>query len=78
MAFKLIKLLGTLTIGMMLAPKKRVDLRQDFLELIKKYKPQLQKIVNNIEIAWEKTQGIESDEVSADIELKMLRLRLIF
>ncbi len=32
-------------------------------------------MVNKIEIVWEKSQGIESDEVSADIELHIKNVK---
>ncbi|WP_253301337.1 hypothetical protein [Spiroplasma endosymbiont of Phyllotreta cruciferae] len=71
MAFKFVKTLAIMVTGMLIAPKKGSELRQDFINLVKKYNPQLKKMVNKIEIVWEKSQGIESDEVAADIELRI-------
>ncbi|AGM26490.1 hypothetical protein SSYRP_v1c09010 [Spiroplasma syrphidicola EA-1] len=75
MAFKLVKTAVIMVAGMLIAPKKGSELRQDFVNLIKKYNPQLKEMVNKIEIVWEKSQGIESDEVAADIELKIKNVR---
>ncbi|APE75610.1 hypothetical protein [Spiroplasma citri] len=75
MAFKFVKTLAVMVVGMLIAPKKGSELRQDFINLVKKYNPQLKKMVNKIEIVWEKSQGIESDEVAADIELHIKNVK---
>lgn len=75
MAIKLIKTTAILIAGMLIAPKKGSELRADFVNLVKKYSPQLKEMVNKIEIVWEKSQGIESDEVAADIELKIKNIK---
>ncbi|WP_425379815.1 hypothetical protein [Spiroplasma endosymbiont of Stenodema calcarata] len=75
MAFKFIKTLTIMVAGMLIAPKKGSELREDFINLVKKYNPQLKKMVNNIEVVWEKSQGIESDEVAADIELRIKNVK---
>ena len=55
--------------------KKGSYLREDFVNLVKKYNPQLKEIVNETEIVWEKSQGFESDEVTADLELKIRNIK---
>ena len=69
--FKLIKLTGWFFLGMMLAPKRGVEIRADFVNYLKKYRPQIKKFIATIEEAWEQSQGNESDEVIANIELKL-------
>ncbi|WP_338971610.1 hypothetical protein [Spiroplasma endosymbiont of Panorpa germanica] len=74
--FKLVKIAGWMTIGMMLAPKKGVELRADFIKSLKKYRPQIKKLIITLEEVWEKSQGQESDEVVANIEMQLDSLRL--
>lgn len=73
--FKLLKLTGFVVLGMMLAPKKGVEIRADFVDYIKKYRPQIKKFVAAIDEAWEKSQGNESDEVIASVEMKLDKVR---
>jgi hypothetical protein len=44
---------------------------ENFVNLVKKYNPQLKELVNKTEIVWEKSHGIKSDKVTADTELKI-------
>ncbi|AXK51387.1 hypothetical protein [Spiroplasma alleghenense] len=74
--FKLIKIAGWVTLGMMLAPKKGVELRADFMKSLKKYRPQIKKLIITLEEVWEKSQGQESDEVVANIEMQLDSVRL--
>ncbi|QGS52309.1 hypothetical protein [Spiroplasma tabanidicola] len=73
--FKLAKIFGFAFIGMMLAPKKGIELRADFVDYIKKYRPQIKKFISALDEAWEKTQGNESDEVIASIEMKLDKVK---
>ena len=73
--FKLLKLTGFVVLGMMLAPKKGVEIRADFVDYIKKYRPQIKKFVAAIDEAWEKSHGNESDEVIASVEMKLDKVR---
>ncbi|WP_025251234.1 hypothetical protein [Spiroplasma sabaudiense] len=73
--FKLIKVAGIFTLGMMLAPKKGIELRADFMQSLKKYRPQLKRLIITLEEAWEKSQGQESDEVVANIEMQLDSVR---
>ncbi|WP_339020639.1 hypothetical protein [Spiroplasma endosymbiont of Atherix ibis] len=73
--FKLLKLASWVFLGMMLAPKKGVEIRADFVDYLKKYRPQLKKLIAKIEETWEKSQGNESDEVIANIEMKLSNIR---
>ncbi|AHF58208.1 YtxH domain-containing protein [Spiroplasma eriocheiris] len=75
MAFKLLKTVAIMVAGMLIAPKKGSELRADFVKMVKKYNPQLKEMVNKIEIVWEKSQGIESDEIAADIEVKIKNVK---
>lgn len=43
MAFKFVKTLAIMVAGMLIAPKKGSKLRQDFINLVKKYNAQLKK-----------------------------------
>ena len=75
MAFKLLKTVAIMVVGMLIAPKKGSELRADFVKMVKKYNPQLKEMVNKIEIVWEKSQGIESDEIATDIEVKIKNVK---
>ena len=55
--------------------KKGSYLCDDFVNLVKKYNPQLKELINKNEIVWEKYQGFESDEVTADLELKIRNIK---
>ncbi|AOG60756.1 hypothetical protein SHELI_v1c08070 [Spiroplasma helicoides] len=72
---KLFKLAGWMMLGMMLAPKKGIELRVDFVDYIKKYRPQIKRFIAAIDEAWEKSQGNESDEVVASIEMKLDKVK---
>ncbi|AHI53230.1 hypothetical protein [Spiroplasma culicicola] len=69
--FKMVKLAGWVLLGMMLAPKKGIEIRADFVDYLKKYRPQIKKFISTIDEVWEKSQGNESDEVIASIEMKL-------
>ncbi|ARU91167.1 hypothetical protein SCLARK_00448 [Spiroplasma clarkii] len=73
--FKLLKFTGFIVLGMMLAPKKGIEIRVDFVDYIKKYRPQIKKFIAAIDEAWELSQGNESDEVVANVEMKLDRVR---
>ncbi|AUM62942.1 hypothetical protein [Spiroplasma monobiae] len=73
--FKLLKLASWVFLGMMLAPKKGVEIRSDFVDYLKKYRPQIKKLISTIEETWEKSQDNESDEVVANIEMKLSNIR---
>ncbi|ASP27923.1 hypothetical protein SCORR_v1c01480 [Spiroplasma corruscae] len=73
--FKLLKLSTWMFLGMMLAPKRGVEIRKDFIEYLKKYRPQIKKFISALEDTWEKSQGEENDEVIANIEMKLSNLR---
>ncbi|AHF61420.1 hypothetical protein P344_06235 [Spiroplasma mirum ATCC 29335] len=75
MAFKLLKTVAIMVVGMLIAPKKGSELRADFVKMVKKYNPQLKDMVNKIEIVWEKSQGIESDEIATNIEVKIKNVK---
>ncbi|QBQ08074.1 hypothetical protein SGLAD_v1c08750 [Spiroplasma gladiatoris] len=73
--FRLAKFIGFAFIGMLLAPKKGIELRIDFVNYLKKYRPQIKKFISALDEAWEKTQSNESDEVVASIEMKLDKLK---
>ncbi|WP_339030225.1 hypothetical protein [Spiroplasma endosymbiont of Cantharis nigra] len=73
--FKLLRFASWVFIGMMLAPKKGVEIRADFVDYLKKYRPQIKKLINTIEETWEKSQGNESDEIVANVEMKLSNIR---
>ncbi|AKU79398.1 hypothetical protein [Spiroplasma turonicum] len=73
--FKLLKLSTWMFLGMMLAPKRGVEIRKDFVEYLKKYRPQIKKFIAALEDTWEKSQSEENDEVIANIEMKLSNIR---
>ncbi|AGR41560.1 gluzincin family metallopeptidase [Spiroplasma taiwanense] len=73
--FKLLKIGSWLFLGMLLAPKRGVEIRADFVDYLKKYRPQLKKFISAVEETWEKSQNDESDEVAANIEIKLANIR---
>ncbi|AKX33816.1 hypothetical protein SLITO_v1c01500 [Spiroplasma litorale] len=73
--FKLFKISTWMFLGMMLAPKRGIEVRKDFVEYLKKYRPQIKKFIASLEEAWEKSQGEENDEVVASIEMKLSNIR---
>lgn len=73
--FKLLKIIGIMAIGSFFAPKKGVELRQDLVEYLKKYRPQIQKFINNLEASWEMAKKSESDEINVEIEAKLSNIK---
>lgn len=64
-----------MALGMMLAPKKGIELRSDFVDYLKKYRPQINKFINTMDEAWKKSQGNESDEVVTSVEMKLDKVK---
>ncbi|WP_339022982.1 hypothetical protein [Spiroplasma endosymbiont of Crioceris asparagi] len=72
---KIVKSLGLFFLGMMLAPKRGVEIRADFVDYLKKYKPQLKKLIENIDEVWEKSNSGKNDEISSEIEMKINEIK---
>lgn len=73
--FKWAKITSFILLGMMLAPKKGVELRSDFVDYLKKYRPQIKKFISAIDYAWNKSQSNESDEIIASVEIKLDKVK---
>ncbi|WP_338969601.1 YtxH domain-containing protein [Spiroplasma endosymbiont of Labia minor] len=69
--FKWLKFGAAVTLGLLMAPKKGSELRKDFVNSLKKYRPQLKRLIISLEEAWEKSQSVQSDEITAQIEMKI-------
>ncbi|WP_338983205.1 hypothetical protein [Spiroplasma endosymbiont of Othius punctulatus] len=75
--FKLVKIIGWIGIGMLLAPKKGQDLRVDFVSYVSKFKPQLKKLINSIDEVWEKSNEERHDELAAKVDIKINEIRVL-
>ncbi|QHX36108.1 hypothetical protein STIUS_v1c05540 [Spiroplasma sp. TIUS-1] len=72
---KIIKIIGWVGVGMLLAPKKGQELRVDFVSYVSKFKPQLQKLINSIDEVWEKSNEERHDELAAKVDIKINEIR---
>jgi gas vesicle protein len=73
--FKLLKFLGIMSIGMLFAPKKGSEIREDLVKYLNTYKPQLKKLIVSLEDTWEKAKSSESDEVALEVETRLANVR---
>jgi gas vesicle protein len=64
-----------MSIGMLFAPKKGVELRADLVEYLNKYKPQLKRLILTLEDSWESAKSSESDEVALELEMKLSNVK---